>query len=89
MVLLLTSVVTETIKPGGRFLYVAPDTGRHGMDIFIDTMKSKCPGWTERAAPQEYHANPLTNEDGEECFLHFQELSSLKYMLYEFPMPDL
>lgn len=88
LVPLLTSVVMATVKPGGKFLYVAPDYGRAGIDKFIETMKAKCPGWTETVAPEEYRANPLANEDEEECFLHFQELSSLTFMLYEFPIPE-
>ena len=88
LVPLLTSVIFGTIKPGGKFLYVCPDTGRDGLDAFVEAMKKKCPGWVEQVAPKEYHANPLTNEDDEECFLHFQELSSLTYMLYEFPIPE-
>lgn len=88
LVPLLTSVIFGTIKPGGKFLYVCPDTGRDGLDAFVEAMKKKCPGWVEQVAPKEYHANPLTNKDDEECFLHFQELSSLTYMLYEFPIPD-
>jgi len=87
LVPLLTSVIFGTIKPGGKFLYVCPDTGRDGLDAFVEAMKKKCPGWVEQVAPKEYHANPLTNGDDEECFLHFQELSSLTYMLYEFPIP--
>ncbi|VEU39984.1 unnamed protein product [Pseudo-nitzschia multistriata] len=88
LVPLLTSVIFGTIKPGGKFLYVCPDTGRDGLDAFVEAMKQKCPGWVEQVAPKEYHSNPLTNEDDEECFLHFQELSSLTYMLYEFPIPN-
>ena len=88
LVPLLTSVIFGTVKPGGKFLYVCPDTGRDGLDAFVEAMKKKCPGWVEQVAPKEYHANPLTNEDDEECFVHFQELSSLTYMLYEFPIPD-
>uniref|UniRef100_A0A7S4ER75 Calmodulin-lysine N-methyltransferase n=1 Tax=Pseudo-nitzschia australis TaxID=44445 RepID=A0A7S4ER75_9STRA len=88
LVPLLTSVIFGTIKPGGKFLYVCPDTGRDGLDAFVEAMKNKCPGWVEQVAPKQYHANPLTNEDDEECFLHFQELSSLTYMLYEFPIPN-
>jgi predicted nicotinamide N-methyase len=88
LVPLLTSVIFGTIKPGGKFLYVCPDTGRDGLDAFVEAMKEKCPGWVDQVAPKEYHANPLTNEDDEECFLHFQELSSLTYMLYEFPIPE-
>lgn len=86
LVPLLKSVILGALKPGGAFFYVAPDTGRDGLDTFVDEMKSQCPEWKEQVAPQEYHANPLTNGDDEECFLHFQELSSLTYMLYEFPI---
>ena len=41
LVPLLSSVVMGTVKPGGKFLYVAPDTGRDGMDKFIEVMKEK------------------------------------------------
>lgn len=88
LVPLLKSVILGTVKPGGTFLYVAPDTGRDGMDEFLQEMKALCPGWTERVAPPEYIANPLTNGDGEECFLHFQELHQSTYMLYEFPIQN-
>lgn len=87
LVPLLMSVIFGTVKEGGVFLYVAPDTGRAGIEDFIAEMKIRCPGWKEQVAPKEYHSNPLTNGDDEECFLHFQELSSLTYMLYEFPIP--
>jgi predicted nicotinamide N-methyase len=86
LVPLLSGVVQDLMNPGGTFFYVAPDTGRDGLDEFIQQMKKTCPGWKEEEAPTEYHCNPLTNEDDEECFLHFQELSSLKYILYEFPI---
>jgi predicted nicotinamide N-methyase len=33
LVPLLTSVIFETVKPGGKFLYVCPDTGRDGLEI--------------------------------------------------------
>lgn len=88
LVPLLVSVIFGTAKPGGKFLYVCPDTGRDGLNVFVEVMKEKCPGWVEQVAPKEYHSNPLANGDGEECFLHFQELSSLTFMLYEFPIPD-
>ena len=88
LVPLLVSVIFGTVKPGGKFLYVCPDTGRDGLNAFVEAMKEKCPDWVEQVAPKEYHANPLTNGDDEECFLHFQELSSLTFMLYEFNIPD-
>jgi hypothetical protein len=86
LVPLLMSVVFGTVKQGGVFLYVAPDTGRAGIEDFVAEMKTRCPGWKEQVAPKEYHSNPLANGDDEECFMHFQELSSLTYMLYEFPI---
>ena len=88
LVPLLVEVVLGLLEPGGTFLYVAPDTGRDGLDEFIEQMKTKCPEWKELVAPSEYHANPLVNEDDEECFLHFQELSTSVYILYEFPIPN-
>jgi predicted nicotinamide N-methyase len=87
LVPMLVGVVRDLLKTGGTFFYVAPDTGRDGLEEFINQMKMTCPGWKQQAAPPEYHANPLTNDDDEECFLHFQELSSLTYILYEFPIP--
>ena len=88
LVPLLVKVVLGLLKPGGSFLYVAPDTGRDGMDQFIQQMKTECPGWKQEVASSEYHANPLTNQDDDECFLHFQELSSLTYILYDFTKPS-
>lgn len=67
------------------FLYVAPDTGRDGLPEFIESMKTdgfECV--TEKVAPDEYRANPLKNSDADECFLHFNELSTSTYILYEF-----
>ena len=84
LVPLLVDVVRGLLKPKGKFLYVAPDTGRDGLDDFIDSMKTGCSDYKMQIAPKEYHANPLVNGDDEECFLHFQELSSLTYCLHEF-----
>merc|ERR1712238_373284 len=56
--------------PEEKFLYVCPVSGRDGLDAFVESMKNQCPGWVEKQAPQDYHANPLTNDDDEECFLH-------------------
>ena len=67
------------------FLYVAPDTGRDGLPEFIKTMKKegfRCVA--DKLAPDEYLANPLKSGDNDECFLHFGELSSTTYILYEF-----
>ena len=84
LVPLLATVVRDVLKPGGKFYYVAPEDGRDGLFEFIDQMKSICCDWKMIVAPPEYHANPLANGDEDQCFLHFQELSSLTYHLYEF-----
>ena len=87
LVPLLVSVIMDLLKPGGTFFYVAPDTGRDGLDDFVQEMKQRCPHWKGHVAPMDYHKNPLTSGDDEECFLHFQELSSLTYILHEFQVP--
>jgi len=90
---LLKKVVTGLLKcddsdggdGGGSFLYVAPDGGRDGLSEFIAAMKSegfKC--IKEEVAPDEYRGNPLKSGDEEDCFLHFHELSSTVFVLYEF-----
>mmetsp|Transcript_20218 Transcript_20218/g.34440 ORF Transcript_20218/g.34440 Transcript_20218/m.34440 type:complete len:499 (+) Transcript_20218:76-1572(+) len=90
---LLKKVVTGLLKcndsdcgdGGGSFLYVAPDGGRDGLPEFIAAMKSE--GFEcvkEEIAPDEYRRNPLKSGDEEDCFLHFHELSSTVYVLYEF-----
>jgi predicted nicotinamide N-methyase len=84
LVPLLVDVVLGLLKPKGKFYYVAPDSGRDGLEEFIDRMKEACSDWKMQIAPKELHSNPLINGDDEECFLHFQELSSLTYCLHEF-----
>lgn len=84
---LLKKVVTGLLNPdNGTFLYVAPESGRDGLDEFIETMKSdsnfEC--MSEVIAPDSYRTNPLTSGDDEDCFLHFHELASKVYILYEF-----
>jgi 2-polyprenyl-3-methyl-5-hydroxy-6-metoxy-1,4-benzoquinol methylase len=87
---LLKKVVTDLLHPEhGTFLYVAPESGRDGLDEFIETMKSdsnfECV--SEVIAPDSYRTNPLKNGDEEDCFLHFHELASKVYILYEFRQP--
>ena len=81
---LLTQVILGMVKPGGTFYYVAPDTGRAGLENFITEMKRMCPMWKEKECPVEYLRNPLADQDDELCYLHFQELSTLNFVLYEF-----
>mmetsp|Transcript_33755 Transcript_33755/g.57346 ORF Transcript_33755/g.57346 Transcript_33755/m.57346 type:complete len:574 (+) Transcript_33755:202-1923(+) len=83
---LLKKVVTGLLHPNhGTFLYVAPEGGRDGLPEFIAAMKTE--GFTctkEEIAPESYRGNPLKNGDEEDCFLHFHELASTVYVLYEF-----
>jgi len=83
---LLKKVVTGLIDPNhGTFLYVAPDGGRDGLPEFISAMKVE--GFEcikEEIAPDGYRCNPLKSGDEEDCFLHFHELASTAYVLYEF-----
>jgi hypothetical protein len=83
---LLKKVVLGLLKPGtGRFLYVAPDTGRDGLPQFIESMKSDgCSLIESNKAPELFYSNPLSDGDEDMCFLHFNELSSSTYILYEF-----
>lgn len=88
LVPLLVSVILGTLRAGGKFFYVAPDSGRDGLNEFIEEMKKHSHVWEQQVAPKEYTSNPLTSNDDEECFLHFQELSSLTYILYEFTINE-
>lgn len=83
---LLRGVVAGLLDPdGGTFLYVAPEGGRDGLPEFISAMKSE--GFdcvAEEVAPGRYGTNPLRSGDEEDCFLHFGELATTTYVLYEF-----
>jgi len=79
---LLKGVVLE-LAPSV-FYYVAPDTGRAGLDEFITDMKNDFVLVSKKVAPGSYHNNPLHNQDEEEAFLHFHELTSSTFILYEF-----
>lgn len=87
---ILKKVVLGLCQGQGTFLYVAPDTesdiGRDGLAEFIKQM-TEMEGVdliSDQLAPKEYHANPLASQDDDMCFLHFHELSSGSYRLYEF-----
>lgn len=87
---ILQKVVLGLCQGQGTFLYVAPDTesdiGRDGLAEFIEAMTATegCTLVSAPLAPQEYHSNPLSNQDDDLCFLHFHELTSAAYRLYEF-----
>lgn len=87
---ILKQVVLGLCQGEGTFLYVAPDIesdiGRDGLEEFIQSMKATdgIELVSDAMAPKEYHANPLSSQDDDLCFLHFHELSSASYRLYEF-----
>jgi Lysine methyltransferase len=85
MVPLLVQTITSLLKKhGGTFLYCAPETqGRQGHDEFMLRMTDKftC---MEQSAPASYLSNPLESQDDDLCYLHFHELQSSSFKLYEF-----
>ncbi|KAL7529494.1 hypothetical protein ACHAWF_003000 [Thalassiosira exigua] len=82
---LLKNVVSALLKPNGTFLYVAPATGRDGLPEFVEAMSAdEFERVRAEAAPESYRANPLRSGDEEDCFLHFHQLASEEYVLYEF-----
>jgi hypothetical protein len=83
MVPLLINTLT-TLAPT-RFLYAACSQGhRQGHDEFVSQLLEHFDLVSERRAPAKYTANPLVSGDDEECFLHFHELQSVQYTLYDF-----
>jgi hypothetical protein len=87
MVPLLVQTVAGLLQQNenSRFLYVAPDTGRKGQEgLVVALAEAGLELDTVREAPAAYSANPLYSQDEEECFLHFNELSSMRFKLYEF-----
>ena len=87
---ILKNILYKLLKPNGIFLYVAPkDYLRHGLSDFIQQLQVKdgkncfeCV--MEMDAPDGYKVNPLCSGDDDDCFLHFHELNSMNYVLYEF-----
>jgi hypothetical protein len=87
MVPLLVQTVAGLLQQSesSRFLYVAPDTGRKGQEGLVAALaEAGLELDSVREAPAAYSANPLYSHDEEECFLHFNELSSMRFKLYEF-----
>lgn len=76
-------------NPGGgppaRFYYVAPQAPRQGSPAFLAQLRQhglRIVSCTH--APAEYVCNPLVSQDDDECFVHFNELMSSSFVLYEF-----
>jgi ankyrin repeat protein/predicted nicotinamide N-methyase len=87
---ILKNVIFGLCQGQGTFMYVAPDTesdiGRNGLAEFIQAMTETagCELVSDIVAPKKYHSNPLSSQDDDVCFLHFHELTSAAYRLYEF-----
>ena len=79
-------MIRGLLSEEGSFFYVAPEGGRDGLTHFIHEMKTDgfFPYVYETVAPPAYTMNPLKSQDEEDCFLHFHELASTTYVLYEF-----
>lgn len=71
----------RNLKPA-RIFYVA-GTRRQGHDRFITKMQESYV-LDETAAPASVLGNPFEDQDDESCFLHFNELSSMEFRLYDF-----
>jgi predicted nicotinamide N-methyase len=86
MVPLLVQTISRLLKKHtGTFLYCAPETqGRQGHDEFLRLMSEKFTCTMEQSAPASYLANPLASQDDDLCYLHFHELQSSSFQLYEF-----
>ena len=70
-------------------MYTTPASlNRQGKDEFVKQMQEHFDMKCEQA-PKEYTANPLASQDDDECFLHFNELQTENYMLYEFVWKDI
>jgi hypothetical protein len=74
-------------KRGGIFYYICKSTERDGMAEFVaDILQNGMilVHQEEISTPHPFTLNPLHDEDDEACFLHFHELTTSSYMLYEF-----
>jgi predicted nicotinamide N-methyase len=86
MVPLLVQTISRLLKKHtGTFLYCAPETqGRQGHDEFMLLMSEHFTCTMEQSAPARYLTNPLAGQDDDLCYLHFHELQSSSFKLYEF-----
>jgi predicted nicotinamide N-methyase len=85
MVPLLRQTIQALLRPGGVFLYAAPATGRQGQhDLFRLLVANGEFRVEEHPFEAALKQNPLASQDDDLCFLHFHELRSTEYKLYEF-----
>jgi ankyrin repeat protein len=88
MVEALVRVVVQLLdrdSPHARFFYVAPlTTPRSGGPELIRRLLEEFRLVKSMVAPASMKRNPLRSQDDDECFLHFQELVTSDFRLYEF-----
>ena len=81
--LLLQTIQGLLSAPGGVFYYVAPATGRQGQEGLFEGMEMHF-DVCEHVLDPRWTQNPLASQDDDLCFLHFHELQSTQFKLYEF-----
>jgi hypothetical protein len=87
MVQPLVSVVAALLdeeSPSSRFYYVAPVAPRQGGKELVRKLLETFRLVSSSLASSELRRNPLRSQDDDECFLHFQELLTTDFRLYEF-----
>lgn len=81
-------VLRQLLRPGGRFLYVAPSTGRDGLPEFLHGLEARAGMQlvAEKLAPEGLGGNPLVSGSDDDFLLHFHELATgeHEYRLYDF-----
>ena len=82
--LLLQTIQGLLTRPGSTFLYVAPVTGRQGQEHFFTGMAEANFVLQEHRMDRAWVGNPLSSRDDDLCFVHFHELHSTEFKLYEF-----
>ena len=84
MVPLLLQTIQGLLEADGVFFYVAPATGRQGQDDFFRGMEEAKFKMQEHPLQSAWTGNPLASRDEDLCFLHFHELQSTEFRLFEF-----
>jgi hypothetical protein len=83
----LVNVITALLDKENdcsRFYYVAPVAPRQGGLELVRKLLETFRLVNSSLASSELRNNPLRNQDDDECFLHFQELLTTDFRLYEF-----
>jgi hypothetical protein len=84
MVPVLLQTITALLATDGTFFYVAPVTGRQGQDDFFRGLVTAGFQTREHKLDPSWKANCLASGDDDLFFVHFHEMSSAEFKLYEF-----